>query len=122
MQPAVNATKPPYEGQAITIAGKEWIVPPLNFARLKKLEEDLKLLGDLATVKNMAFPTLQVRDAMTRIVHTAMTRNYPDLTTDEVEEMLDFSILMRLIEIVFGVSGLSKERAGDAPGETRTGG
>jgi hypothetical protein len=94
------------EGVVIRIAGKEWTVPPLTFRQLRRLQPQIELL---ATIGAAATP--QQIAAVSEIVHAALSRNYPALSTDDVEEMLDLGNAARVISAILRGSGLN---AGEA--------
>jgi hypothetical protein len=92
------------EGQTVNMGGKEFIVPPLNFKRLKLLKNKLKVLStaDPTTTTSLSEPQL---DACISIIHSALTRNYPDLEKDEMESLLDFGNMPVVLAAVMGQSG-----------------
>jgi hypothetical protein len=97
-----------FEGTTIKMGGKEYVVPPLNLARLKKA---LPLLESLKTA-DLGQPgslTMDQTDTIVKVILLSLSRNYPDLTVEEVEEAVDLGNLMQVIPAIMGVSGLIKQ-------------
>lgn len=93
------------EGQTISMGGKEFIVPPLNFKRLKKLKPLLEELSRLDP--RSADMSDEALDAAVTVVHSALSRNYPDLEKEQVEELLDMANFPGVMAAVMGQSGLT---------------
>lgn len=93
------------EGKTIRMGGKDWIVPPLNFRALKRFQKEI---GSL----NLA--ELAQSEKVEEIVLAALNRNYPDLTLDELQDMLDMGNVIEVTMAVMGVSGLEARKPGEA--------
>ena len=83
------------------------IVPALNLKQLKKYSGALAGLSDLSdsTVLDRAGDLVEM-------IHAALTRNYPEITRDQVEEMIDLRNLLPLTQAIIGVSGLGETEMG----------
>ncbi len=103
-----------YEGVTVTIGEVDYIVPPLNFRKLRALRPKLDLLKTLSA--DLSEGQIAV---MVECVHAAMTRNYPDLTIAEVEELLDLGNMARIFKAVMNASGM-EQRLGEAEPGTGT--
>ena len=92
----------PIDGVNIRMSGQDFIVPPLNFRQLKVFRS---LINNISTgkAKNM---TEDQTESLIKVVHAAMTRNYPDITMEEVEELIDLKNMMPVVNAVMNVSGL----------------
>lgn len=55
-------------------------------------------------------PTPDQIDAMVSVIHCAMVRNYPELSTQDVEELLDLSNLQTTFLSVMAASGLQRKQ------------
>jgi hypothetical protein len=103
--------QPKIDGHPVRMAGQDWILAPLNFRQLR------------VTLKQ-AFVDLQSSDtearfnAFEQIVHASLSRNYPDLTIEQVEEMLDMSNVMEVVDAVMNISGMARRAAGGTPDAT----
>jgi hypothetical protein len=91
------------EGVAVKMGGETFIVPPLNFKRLRKLKPILEKVKTSAPGGDMSDEQF---DASVDIVHTALARNYPDLERERVEELLDLGNMTKVMAAVMGQSGL----------------
>jgi hypothetical protein len=97
------------EGKKVQMGGKEWIVPPLNFRSLKAHREALMTATPASLVAS---------GKVVDLIHEALKRNYPELTLDELEDMLDMGNALAVTEAVLGVSGLVERESGEAPAAT----
>jgi len=91
-------TEPKIDGEKLILGGREFIVPPINLKRLKNL---LPLIESLTKETD----TLKQMDGTSQILHAALSRNYPEITLDEVEEMIDLGNFMSVLKAVLGGSG-----------------
>lgn len=95
-----------FEGTTITIQGQKYIVPPLSFSGMKKIEQDLLVLND---PKSTDFSKICV---MVKAIKLALRRNYPDMTDEQIEDMIDVGNINNVFDAIMGASGLEKK-----PGE-----
>lgn len=95
---------PRFEGVSVKMGEEDFIVPPLNFSRLKKLTP---LIEELGAMKIGEPITAKQADAIITVIHSALSRNYPHLTIENVEEMIDLGNVGPIIQAVMGVSGFS---------------
>jgi poly-gamma-glutamate capsule biosynthesis protein CapA/YwtB (metallophosphatase superfamily) len=102
----VEDTQPKFEGVEVTIAGKKYIMPPLTLKQVRVHDEDLKKLNS-ATVATDG----DSLNAATRVIQAAMSRNYPDITTDQLEDMIDLGNIHELAQAILGVNQLKKAMA-----------
>lgn len=97
------------DGVTIRLGRRDFIVPPLNLRGVRKIEPLLPVLsGQGGGEANFI-------DAAVQVLHLAMARNYPSITRDEIEDMVDLGNLPRLIEAVLSVSGFGPKGQGEAP-------
>ncbi len=96
------------DGVKLKIGDKEFIFPPMNLRISKRFEMGG---GIKAFAESPDAPGAEV-DGMARLIHATLERNYPDLTLDEVEEMVNVKNAGAIINAVLGISGFS---AGEAP-------
>lgn len=93
------------DGKTVKMGGKEWTVPPLNF-------KALKTFGPM--LNTMTPQQLVAEGKVLDLIHAALLRNYPELTVDELEDMLDMGNVMEITMAVLGVSGLVEKQPGGA--------
>src|SRR5581483_9382921 len=94
------------DGVIVHMGGRDWTVPPLTFKQLRRLQPQLERL---ATIGAAATPEQIV--AVSEIVQAALSRNYPNFTIDDVEEMLDLGNAARVIAAILTGSGLTTGEA-----------
>jgi hypothetical protein len=102
---------PPIDGDPFTMCGQTVIVPPLKVKHLVKYAKDMQKLAGF----NNATPADEAFTTALPIIHAALCRNYPTLTTDDVMELLDVSILSDVTLSIMGRSGYKKLAAGESP-------
>lgn len=94
-----------YDGIVVELAGRSWTIPPLSLGQLKKLQ---KLTKDkMSDIENV--------DLMISYVYEALSRNYPELTVEDVEnELLDTKNIKSVFNSVMLSSGLIEGEAAGA--------
>jgi hypothetical protein len=97
------------EGVRLNLGGRDFVVPPLTLKSLRKMANRLSALRTMGDI-----PTDDEVEVVVEIVHAAMVRNYPDLTTDDVEELMDMANLKSVMLAVLQGSGLSRSAPGEA--------
>lgn len=93
-----------YPGIPIVLGGVEYVVPPIALGALEQLQESIAGYsgnplerGQIGTVVDAA--------------HAALRRNYPDLTREQVADMIDVGNMADVFECVMDVSGLKRKAA-----------
>lgn len=90
-----------HDGITVTISWRDFIIPPLCMRDIKRLLPLMETIQDL--------PPIGMLDALVEIIHTALARNYPDLTRDELEGLLDPLNIRVISDRVMEASGLKKK-------------
>lgn len=99
---------PKYAGEQVKLAGREYIIPSLSVKQARILWPKIRELN-----KGITMDSIPDKMAIaTEIIHAALSRNYPEITLDEVEDMIDMSNFRRVVGVVTASTGLK----GD-PGE-----
>jgi hypothetical protein len=93
------------DGKTVHMAGTDWVIPPLNFKALRRFRDELG---------TMTAEALAGSGKIIEIIHAAMQRNYPDLTLEHVEDMVDMGNVMEVTEAVLAISGLVAKQPGEA--------
>lgn len=101
-----------YEGTAIKIKGKEYIVPGLSLGQLETLGDKMDALET-----NQIIGTKEAFQTIAEIIHAAMSRNYPEMTLADIKEMIDIRNMKQFIKAVKGESGLVVDEAGKVIGD-----
>lgn len=92
-----------FDGEVVTLGGREYVIPSLSVKQARKLWQTVLSLNEGITTANLPDKYAQ---AVT-LIHAAMTRNYPDLTLEDLEDLVEIKNLRRLVLIVSGQSGVS---------------
>ena len=83
------------------MGGQDWLVPPLTLGQLRRLMPKVRQLTEIGA--SMGEPQIGV---MVEIVAAALQRNYPDVTMDAVENLLDLGNAGAVLNAVLTGSGL----------------
>jgi hypothetical protein len=99
-------------GVTVAMGGQDWIVPPLTLGQLRRLMPKVRQLTEIGA--SMGEPQISV---LVDIVTAALKRNYPEMTTDQVENFLDLGNASAVLNAVLTGSGLKPSGAavGEAP-------
>jgi hypothetical protein len=100
------------DGVSVRMGGRDFTIPPLTLGMVKRLAPQLEKMGG-ADPASISGP--EAADACVTVIHAALKRNYPELTQDEVEELLDLGNMQKVTHAVMGISGLIP--SGEAQGE-----
>lgn len=88
-------------GVAVAMGGQDWIVPPLTLGQLRRLMPKVKQLTEIGA--SMGDAQISV---LIDIVAAALQRNYPEMTQDKVEDLLDLGNASAVLNAVLTGSGL----------------
>ncbi len=92
---------PLISGVNIALGGQDYIIPPLNFAALKRLQSTIETLSNISA--NMTESQI---DAVADIVFAAMLRNYPNTKKEDVLDWLDLGNAGTILSAIMGQSGV----------------
>ena len=92
------------EGQKLQLGGREFIAPPAPFMCMRKY-------ADMFNGKAEA-----TAEIMADIILITLQRNYPELTQDELDMLLDVENMRAAFKVVMRVSGMKDA----APGEPQS--
>lgn len=96
-------------GTNVKIGTKTYLIPPLNFAALRKHKAFIVRLS-----KGVSDPSLMGDDdfeVMFDLVYMAIKRNYPDLTEADLAECLDMPTVQAAMIALMKVSGFEEVEA-----------
>ena len=94
----------PFEGKPVAIGGRNFIVPPLTIGQLKRLRPKIEAMAAAPKDAN----ALDQVDDVVDIIHAAISRNYPDLTVDQLADMIPLPEMQRIVSEVLSASGLEQ--------------
>lgn len=106
-------------GRWVLIGDEEYRIPPLAFAGIADLMDDVEALRNMGPR-----PSPEQMVTVAKIVHAGIRRNYPSMTLDDVNDMLDFSNYDAILSAVLNISGFQKTAvppSGEVPASTGTG-
>jgi len=92
------------------MGGRDWLVPPLTLGELRRLMPKVRQLTEIGA----SMGEVQIA-VLVEIVTAALRRNYPDMTPEEVEKLLDLGNAASVLNAVLTGSGL--KLGGTAAGE-----
>ena len=100
-----------FPGVTIAMGGQDWLVPPLTLGQLRRLMPKLRQLTEIGA--SMGETQIGV---IVEIVAAALQRNYPEVTADTVENLLDLGNASAVLNVVLTGSGLKlgANRLGEA--------
>lgn len=99
------------EGATVSMGGKEWVVPPLSLAQLTVF---------LPRVQELQIANKQLQ-ALVEIVAAALQRNYPEVTPEQVENILDLGNVSPVLNAILGNFRFPQAQAQPAAVEVGTG-
>jgi hypothetical protein len=88
-------------GVVVTMAVQDWLVPPLTLGQLRRLMPKVRELTEIGA--SMGESQIGV---LVEIVTAALQRNYPEISTDHVEDLLDLGNASAVLNAVLTGSGL----------------
>lgn len=91
------------DGVTIKIGVKEYTVPALNFKQIRTLMPKIQELTNIGATMNE-----DQMDNVFTVIHAAVSRNYPELNKDFLEENIDMNNVKPIINAIMGQSGLVK--------------
>jgi hypothetical protein len=94
-------------GVKVSMGGKEFEVPPLTLGQLRRLMPKVRLLTEIDT--SMGEEQIGI---LIELVTAALNRNYPDITAEQVENLLDLGNAQEVMSSILTGSGL-KLRTGE---------
>jgi hypothetical protein len=92
------------DGVVIRMGGRDWIVPPLTFRQLRRLQPKLEGLARIRLGGDMS---LEHVTTLCEIVQAALARNYPELSLDDIEDLLDLGNARAVVTAILTGSGLA---------------
>jgi hypothetical protein len=106
-----NSARPRFAGRQVTLGGIEYTIAPLNVGALKRLAPQFQSMATL-----VGLPTIEQWDDMLAVFLAAFHRNYPEMTKEQLEDLVDVGNFAEIAESVMRVSGLVKREGESQPG------
>lgn len=99
-----------YRGIAVVLGTREYIVPSLS---VRQYREHRELLSKPIEAKTDS-EVLDVFDRYLPLIGVALRRNYPELSDDDLLDLLDLGNFREVLAAISGASGLQAVKAGEA--------
>ena len=103
-----------YPGLEIEMAGQVYTVPPLSLGQVKRLVPHMAVFQDIKPTDIFGENGDKIIDAMISVIHAAMSRNYPDMTKEQLEDLVGIDDAAEICAAIMSKSGLEKNRKGPA--------
>lgn len=97
-----------FDGEAMKIGDRTFVVPSLSVKQARTLWPEILELNKDISIEN--FP--DKLDKALPIIHAALSRNYPDLTVEELGDLVDIRNFRPLMRAIAGQSGVLEQRKG----------
>ncbi|WP_025041028.1 hypothetical protein [Nitrosospira briensis] len=98
-------------GIKMKLGGAVYIVPPLSLGAIELMQDRISKFQVGASLESVG----TVIDAL----HSALARNYPEMTRAKVAEMVDLGDMQEVMEAIMDVGGLKRKAL--EPGEALPG-
>lgn len=89
------------KGVPFQFGEQTYIIPPLSLGALEQLQEKIKQVngnGDASDFNQVS--------TIIDCAHAAMKRNYPEMTREDVADLVDLSNMQDVFQAVMNVSGM----------------
>ena len=91
-----------YLGIKKNLGGVEYVIPPISLGALQQLQKSINTFTDGVIDEASITTTINV-------LHASLKRNYPEMTAEQVADMVDVGNMFELFEVVMDVSGLKRK-------------
>ena len=99
---AKRAPERDFGGEWVEIGDEFFKVAPMSFGRLKVV---IPLLTDMRTKVGVQTDAM---DTMIQVVHIAVSRNYPGITSEEIGDKLDIRNAQEVVTRIVEISGMKR--------------
>jgi hypothetical protein len=107
----------PLEGAAVKLGGTVIIVPPVTLGWVKTNKDKIK---NLLTLKDSSpADQMGLLPEIASMLHAAVRRNYPDVTMEDVEDVVDIRNFNKLLEAAMGQAEVTLPVPVNAAGELK---
>lgn len=104
-----------FPGKPITIGGKTFVPAPLPLGALRRAAKD----GTLATLNGLnpgEIPSSAALDGIHSLILASWKRNYPDMTADDVDDLVDLRNMPEVIAAMMAATGFDAAPAASQDG------
>jgi hypothetical protein len=98
-----NGSKPRFEGETVRLGEREYVLPSLSVSQARKLWPKIKGLNEGITEDTLPD---KYADSVA-VIQAALSRNYPEITVEQLLDLIGIGDIRRLLPIASGQSGLN---------------
>lgn len=91
-----------HQGIPFNFDGRVLIIPPLSLGAMEKMQDRLTSVRDGRVDQEAIAATIET-------VHAALRRNYPDMTREEVADLIDLENMQDVMACAMDVGGLKRK-------------
>jgi hypothetical protein len=91
-----------YAGTKIRLGDHEYVLPSLSVKQAKKLWPQIIKINEGITTENLP----ERYDIIVETIHAALSRNYPDLKIEDLQDVVDMGNIRYLQLAIMGQSGM----------------
>ena len=88
--------------------GKVYVIAPLSIGVLVRMQAKLEALSSTSSLAADAIATIL------KATHASLLRNYPDISEEQVGDLVDVGNMHEVINLVLDVGGFKRKAAEDA--------
>lgn len=96
-----------FAGHKVKLGDAEFEIPSLSLGQIKRLSGEVALMSRLQPNSPM---TPELMETFITVVHAAMSRNYPDVGREWLEDNIDLANVMDVVNAVMNVSGFIRNK------------
>lgn len=91
-----------YDGISVRLGRKSYVIAPISLGKLKLLRKELTAYKEDLSEESI--------DTVIKSLFYSLQRNYPDITLEQVEEMIDVSNAGEIMRCVMDHSGMYRAK------------
>jgi hypothetical protein len=96
------------QGEIVNLGGTDYTVPALTIRQIRELGDKIQSLSKINPLTDGA----ESLDPLLDVAHAALSRNYPDLKREQMDDLVDLRNTLPLLNAILNTSGFT--RAGEA--------
>lgn len=105
-------------GTLVNLSGVQLVIAPLNLDQVKALEDQVSQLGVRAKPDGTLRTLSEMMEQSIPLLLCALSRNYPDITEEDLRKIIDLGNFQAASQAVIKVSGYVVGQAGELmPGQ-----
>lgn len=93
------------EGASVRLGTEDFVVPALSLGQVRRLKDDLVMVS---TIHGVSLSEEQ-SNSVIKVLQAAISRNYPEVSAEDLEDWVDLRNLKPVLTAVLGTSGLLKD-------------